>query len=130
MFLQESRHIPASHEAVSDLMPVFFDMLENEENPAVRVVLGHFVFVYIHPYLDGNGRIGRFLVNVMLASGGYPWTVGPLDSREDYMSSLEAASVDQDIIPFAQFLAKLVKHELEGETVAKLPEANAKDDLS
>jgi len=79
-------------------MPVFFDMLENEENPAVRVVLGHFVFVYIHPYLDGNGRIGRFLVNVMLASGGYPWTVGPLDSREDYMSSLEAASVDQDII--------------------------------
>jgi len=39
------------------------------------MVLGHFVFVYIHPYLDGNGRIGRFLMNLMLAAGGYPWTV-------------------------------------------------------
>lgn len=30
-------------------MPVFFEMLEAEEHPAVRVVLGHFIFVYIHP---------------------------------------------------------------------------------
>jgi hypothetical protein len=36
----------------------------------VRVVLGHFIFVYIHPYMDGNGRMGRFLMNVMLAGGG------------------------------------------------------------
>jgi Fic family protein len=44
---------------------------------SVRVVLGHFVFVYIHPYIDGNGRMGRFLMNLMLASGGYPWAVIP-----------------------------------------------------
>jgi len=53
-------------------MPAFFDLLREETHPAVRVVLGHFLFVYIHPYMDGNGRIGRFLMNVMLASGRIP----------------------------------------------------------
>ena len=39
-------------------MPAFFELLSAEENAAVRVVLGHFVFVYIHPYMDGNGQDG------------------------------------------------------------------------
>jgi len=89
-------------------MPAFFDLLREEPEPSVRVVLGHFMFVYIHPYMDGNGRIGRFLMNVMLAAGGYPWTVIPLDKRDDYMDALESGSVDQDIEPFAIFLGRLV----------------------
>ncbi len=44
-------------------------------------------------------------MNTMLASGGYPWTVVPVDKRETYMQALESASVDQDILPFAQFIA-------------------------
>ena len=92
-------------------MPAFFDLLRNEPEPAVRVVLGHFVFVYIHPYFDGNGRMGRFLMNVMLASGGYPWTVVPLDQRAIYMAALEKASVDQNVVPFAQLLSALVRKE-------------------
>lgn len=95
-------------EAVRDLMPTFFDLLEEESEPAVRVVLGHFMFVYIHPYFDGNGRMGRFLMNVMFASGGYPWTVVPLERRNDYMAALESASVGEDIKSFAKFLAGLV----------------------
>ena len=79
-------------------------MLREEPEPSVRVVLGHFIFVYIHPYMDGNGRIGRFLMNVMLAAGGYPWTVIPLEKREDYMNALECGSVGQDIEPLANFL--------------------------
>jgi Fic family protein len=75
----------------------------------VRDVIGHFVFVYGRPYIDGNGRIGRFLMNAMLASGGYPWTVIPLVQRDRYMSALESASVDQDIRPFTDFLAELVE---------------------
>jgi Fic family protein len=106
-------------------MPVFFDMLEQETNAAVRVVLGHFVFVYIHPYMDGNGRMGRFLMNVMLAAGGYPWTVVPLQRRDAYMAALEDASVRQNIVPFARFLGKLVQEGLEGKVVATLPETGA-----
>jgi Fic family protein len=101
-------HVPPRYEAVRDCMPALFDLLTEELEPSVRVVLGHFMFVYIHPYMDGNGRIGRFLMNVMLAAGGYPWTVIPLDKRNDYMNTLERASVKQDIEPFAVFIGDLV----------------------
>jgi Fic family protein len=86
-------------------------------------VLGHFIFVYIHPYMDGNGRIGRFLMNVMLAAGGYPWTVVPLERRDAYMAALEEASVRQNIVPLADFLARLVDAGLRGKAVAKVPAA-------
>jgi hypothetical protein len=109
VFIRGSKHTPLNHEALRDAMPVLFELLTEETEPAVRVVLGHFIFVYIHPYIDGNGRIGRFLMNAMLASGGYPWTIIPVESRPDYMASLEKASAEQDIVPFAKFIAELVK---------------------
>jgi Fic/DOC family len=109
VYIRRSMHVPPSNEAVRDLMPAFFELLSAEPEPAVRVVLGHFVFVYIHPYLDGNGRMGRFLMNVMLASGGYPWTIVPLERRDTYVAALESASVKQDIRPFTRFLSDLVR---------------------
>jgi Fic family protein len=90
-------------------MPALLDFLREETEPSVRVVLGHFIFVYIHPYMDGNGRMGRFLMNVMLAGGGYPWVVVPLEARGAYMAALEEASVGQNIQPFADFLARLIR---------------------
>ena len=101
-------------------MPVFFELLALEPEASVRAVLGHFIFVYIHPYMDGNGRMGRFLMNVMLASGGYPWTVIPVQRREEYMQALEKASVGQDIEPFAKFLGYLVGEGLKGKPVASI----------
>jgi len=89
-------------------MPVLFELLKQEPNPGVRAVLGHFIFVYIHPYMDGNGRIARFLMNVMLASGGFSWTVIPVEKRNEYMAALEKASVNQEIDDFARFIAELV----------------------
>ena len=109
VFIRRSMHAPPKKEAVRDLMPAFFDLLEEETEPAARVVLGHFIFVYIHPYMDGNGRIGRFLMNTMMASGGYPWTIIPVEKRTAYMAALESASVKQDIRPFAAFMADLMK---------------------
>jgi hypothetical protein len=121
VFIRRSMHVPPRHEAVRDCMPTFFDLLRNEPEPSVRVVLGHFAFVYIHPYMDGNGRMGRFLMNVMLAGGGYPWTVIPLEKRNDYMAALETASVAQDIAPFAMFLGRLVSDRLEGKPTPQAP---------
>ena len=108
-----------------DAIPAFFDLLREETEPSVRVVLGHFVFVYIHPYMDGNGRIGRFLMNVMMASGGYPWTVIPVGARNMYVEALEKASVGEDIVPFTKFLAGLVRKGLAGEPLPAVPEASA-----
>ena len=112
VIIRHSRHVPPNYNAVRDAMPAFFDLLREEKEPSVRVVLGHFVFVYIHPYIDGNGRIGRFLMNLMLASGGYPWTVVPLEKRKEYMTALENASVDESIVPFTKLLSSLVKQNL------------------
>ncbi len=109
VYIRRSLHVPPSREAVRELMPAFFDLLRNETEPAVRVVMGHFIFVYIHPYFDGNGRMGRFLMNVMFASGGYPWTVVPVKRRDDYMAALEKASAEGNIVPFARFLGQLVE---------------------
>lgn len=108
VYIRHSMHVPPRSEAVRELMPALFDQLREEDEPAVRVVLGHFFFVYIHPYFDGNGRMGRFLMNAMMASGGYPWTVIPVAQRARYMAALESASVKQDIKPFTDFLAELV----------------------
>lgn len=120
VYIGKSKHTPINKDAVRDTMPVLFELLQTEEHVGVRAVLGHFIFVFIHPYMDGNGRMGRFLMNVMLASGGYPWTVIPVEERDRYMEALEAASVNQDIKPFAKFVAWLVDEGLKGRPVAKV----------
>jgi len=71
VYIKSANHVPPNQAAVRDVMPVLFELLKEEPEPGVRAVLGHFIFVYIHPYMDGNGRIACFLLNVMLASGGY-----------------------------------------------------------
>ena len=73
--------------------------------------------------MDDNGRIGRFLMNTMMASGGYPWTVIPVTDRNAYVNALEKASVREDIVPFAEFLAGLVKKQLAGEPLPAVPKA-------
>ena len=105
VYIRSSRHTPPPKEALSAAMETLFQLLQEEEHPAVRAILGHFIFVYIHPYMDGNGRMGRFLMNAMLASGGYPWTIIHVARRDEYMSALERASVERDILPFVTFVA-------------------------
>lgn len=109
VYIRNSMHVPPNSDAVLNMMPLLFELLAEETEASVRVVLGHFMFVYIHPYFDGNGRTGRFLMNVMMAGGFYPWTVIPVQRRADYMQALELASVHRNIVPFAEFLASLVK---------------------
>ena len=108
VYLRISRYVPPRWEAVRDAMPVFFDLLEHEPEACVRAVLGHWLFGYIHPYPDGNGRMARFLMNAMLASGGYPWTVIRVEDREAYLGALDRASIDMYIDPFAKFVAERV----------------------
>jgi hypothetical protein len=122
VFIRNSKHAPLAPRAVPDAMSVFFELLSEEDSPAVRVVLGHFIFVYIHPYMDGNGRMGRFLMNTMLAAGGYPWTVVPVERRNEYMAALEQASVYENIVPFGRFIGELVSSGLAGDPMPKIPD--------
>jgi hypothetical protein len=109
VFIRGSRHTPPGKEHLIDAMEELYNCLLSEKNAAVRAVLGHFIFVFIHPYMDGNGRIARFLMNAMLASGGYPWALIRVENRNEYFASLESTSVKGNIIPFCTFIAKEMK---------------------
>ncbi len=113
VYLRTSRYVPPRWEAVRYAMPALFDLLEHESEPGVRAVLGHWLFGYVHPYPDGNGRLARFMMNAMLASGGYPWTVVRVEDRLAYLAALDRASIDMDIAPFAQFIAERVRWSME-----------------
>lgn len=113
VYIQGSRHVPPRWAVVSDAMQALFDLLEAEKEASVRAVLGHWLFGYVHPYPDGNGRMARFMMNAMLASGGYPWTVIRVENRDAYMSGLESASIDSHIGPFATFIAERVRWSME-----------------
>ena len=69
--------------------------------------------------------MGRFLMNLMMASGGYPWTVIPVGDRKIYMEALEKASVDEDIVSFADFLSDLVSKGLAGKPLPAVPKASS-----
>lgn len=47
-------------------------------------------------------------MNLMMASGGYSWTIVPVERRDEYMQALEVASAQENIIPFTKFIASLL----------------------
>ena len=108
VYIRDSAHVPLPEEALLDALDAYFECLINEPASIVSAILGHFFFVFIHPYMDGNGRIARFLMNVMLVSGGYRWTIIRSDKprRNEYMQALEQASVHDNIIPFTEFIGE------------------------
>lgn len=109
VYIRDSFHVPPSPTDVRNGMHTFFELLKDEPSAAVRAVLGHFMLVFIHPYMDGNGRIGRFILNALFASGGYDWTIIPVEKRQGYLETLETASVQKQIRPFAEFIAKCME---------------------
>lgn len=109
VYIRNSKHTPLNPDALRNAMPTFCDLLSKEENAYVRAILGHFFFVYIHPYMDGNGRTARFIMNTLLVTAGLQWTVIPVERRSSYMTALEKASIDGDISDFAQFIFSLIK---------------------
>ncbi len=104
VYIRNSRHSPPPKEAVVDAMEAFFDCMANETHPAVNAILGHYFFVYIHPYMDGNGRIARFIMNAALASGGYPWAVVRVANRKKYISILENTHLNFNMTDFTLFI--------------------------
>jgi len=56
--------------------------------------------------------MARFLMNTMLASGGYPWTIIRVEDRKSYLAALDRASVDMKIEAFAGFIAERVRRSM------------------
>lgn len=106
VFLRGSRHVPPRWEVLGEAMAALFELVETERAGLVRAILAHWLLGYVHPFPDGNGRVARFAMNVLLATAGYPWTVIRVDRRRSYLEGLERASVDGDLEPFARFVTE------------------------
>ena len=87
-----------------------------------EVIKGWYSYTSIRTW-SVMGAWGASFMNIMMAAGGYPWTVIPLSARNIYMAALERASVGEDIAPFAEFLAGLVRKGLAGEPLPPVPKA-------
>ncbi|GGD34295.1 hypothetical protein GCM10012288_05350 [Malaciobacter pacificus] len=109
VFIRNSQHVPLEECELLDAMETYFELLANEKDPFVKAVLGHHLFGYIHPYMDGNGRMARFIMNAFLILGGINWTVIRVERRDEYMNALESASVNENIEPFAKFVLDSIK---------------------
>ena len=78
----------------------------NELHPIERATILHGEFVKIHPFLDGNGRTSRLLLNFELMKNGYPPIIIEKSERAIYFESLEKGSLTGDWTDFIQFVAK------------------------
>ena len=67
----------------------------------------HHKFLQIHPFADGNGRVGRDLMNFILKKNGYPMLIIPVEQRQVYLESLETAD-DGDPKPLLEFFAQIM----------------------
>lgn len=114
VYIRGSAYVPPSPVKVPQLMRVWADTLnEMELDPVSRAAVAHWGFVHVHPFLDGNGRLSRLLMNLVLCGSGLPWTTIRAEERRDYFAALEAAHVAEDYEPFARFVASRAARALE-----------------
>jgi hypothetical protein len=81
-------------------------------HPLARAAELHTRFVKVHPFVDGNGRTGRLLLNVELMKSGYPPAVVRSGDRADYCDSLDDACVSNDYTGIARLIAVLVQRSM------------------
>ncbi|MFV1985539.1 MAG: Fic family protein [Thiohalomonadales bacterium] len=104
IYIRGSNHVPPASEQLMDCMTTLKECIAEENSYPVKAILGHFFLGYIHPFMDGNGRTARFLMNFLFIIGGYNWVVIKQESRESYMDVFETASVNKNITPFVEFI--------------------------
>ena len=111
-----SRHVCPAYEKVPDKMDEYFSWYESHKDSLHPVQLAaemHEKLVSIHPFIDGNGRTARLVMNLILLQNGYPITVIASDrkKRTKYYDSLEAChlSAGNDNSQFKLLVAEYVK---------------------
>lgn len=112
-----SRHTPPPPSDLAPRMGDLFTWYEGQGSRLHPVLLAaqfHHQFVYIHPFVDGNGRTARLLMNLILVSNGYPPAVIKADPhrRIAYLDALEEASVQRNLEPFERVVAESVLESL------------------
>jgi Fic family protein len=114
-----SRHTPPQPYLIVPQMEQFIrdyqTMQNNGTHPVLIAAFLHDELVKIHPFIDGNGRTSRLLMNLYLLSKGYTITVlkGDNEAKQAYYTALEQSHVDNNREPFNLLVANAVKQSLE-----------------
>ncbi|WP_242945364.1 Fic family protein [Alkalibacter saccharofermentans] len=106
-----ARHMPPKHYEVGDLMQKLIAEYQKEWkefHPIVRATLIHGEFVKIHPFIDGNGRTSRLLLNFELMKNGYPPIIIKNEDRARYYDVLDMAHTTMNYEPFIKLVSELV----------------------
>lgn len=109
VFISGSQHAVAPIAEIDKKMQQLVRWYNNQEGKMHPVVLAaelHKRFVYIHPFVDGNGRVSRLLMNLSLMRNDYNIAIIPAICRSEYISALESGHNNPDI--FARFVADRV----------------------
>lgn len=96
-----SKHIPPEAFLLNDLMEDYFHFYNQQKNSLHPVILAaemHERLVSIHPFIDGNGRTSRLVMNLILLQSGYPIVSlkGDLANRQRYYKALEAVQINHE----------------------------------
>lgn len=115
VLISGSRHTPPQPWQVPKLMEAFGLWLASEApslHPVLRAAEAHERLVTIHPFIDGNGRTARLVMNLILLREGYPIAniPGDTDSRIAYYSALEKSNLESDKGDFLKLIARQVLH--------------------
>jgi Fic family protein len=113
-----SKHIPPPSYDLDNKMKGLIDYYEDYENQLHPVIIAadmHYKLAGVHPFIDGNGRTSRLLMNLILIKNGYLLASikGELKNRLAYYHALETAQVNHKPESFRILIAKHVKNSLE-----------------
>ena len=78
-------------------------------HPVERAARVHADFVKIHPFVDGNGRTSRLLMNLELMKSGFPPVILPVEKRLEYYEALDTAHTKNDYDPFLMLIAEIAE---------------------
>ena len=110
--IKGSNHTPCSYIKVYDRMSKFFYDINNYEgNDIERAAYAHLQIAKVHPFLDGNGRLARLMLNFQLVKAGYLPISLPSKYREQYFNCLEEFKVNKTTVPFMELLEHRLNRE-------------------
>ena len=98
--------------AMSDLIDWYRTKESEGEHPIVVAATLHYRFVRIHPFDDGNGRMARLLMNLILIKHGYTVAIIRQDGREEYIDTLEQVDKTEDLTEFINYVARCCEYSL------------------
>jgi len=107
--IKGAKHIPPSYLIVPQLMEklILKYKLWNNYHPIIRASLLHGELVKIHPFIDGNGRTSRLIMNLDLMNSGYSPVIIRKEQRLEYYEALDKAHVTGDYTDFVKFITEL-----------------------